>query len=229
MSGSNTPRQRPMSPGRARIPNALTILRLILAAAFFVLLGWRPGGPLVEPAQDRGGILLGAAALFIVAALTDALDGYLARRWNVVSRFGRVMDPFADKVLVLGAFVFLAAPAFQVHLDMDGAVRRLQISGVHAWMVVVILARELLVTSLRGAYEARGVDFSASASGKLKMILQSVTIPLVLVLPALFDATGGWARVTIDMLVWACVIVTAASAVPYVARAIAANANPGAP
>ena len=118
------------------------------------------------------------------------------------------MDPFADKVLVLGAFAFLAAPLFSYVITREGSdLVRYQASGVSAWMVVLILARELLVTSIRAAFESRGVDFSATASGKWKMILQSVVIPLVLVIIA-FDhaAPGSPARWIIDVAIWLTVI-----------------------
>lgn len=162
--------------------------------------------------------LIAACALFVAAAATDALDGHLARKWNVVSVFGRIMDPFADKLLVIGGFMYLAGPAFA---DAAGK----QVSGVLPWMVVVILARELLVTSIRGAYEAKGVSFAATASGKWKMILQSVCIPLVLVIlniPASMIARPS-AEMTIKILVLSTVFITAWSGVPYVARAISSS------
>jgi len=189
---------------RRRIPNALTIARLVLAGVFFIILA-RTG-------HAAGATLLWAAGLYAVAASTDALDGYLARRWNVISRFGRIVDPFADKVLVLGGFIVLSGPAFH-----DG---HLQVSGVTPLMSVVIVARELLVTSLRGLVEAEGADFSAIAAGKWKMIVQSLALPGILVVIAMAgDPTSGIARTTIGVLAWATVLITAASAVPYVLRA----------
>jgi CDP-diacylglycerol--glycerol-3-phosphate 3-phosphatidyltransferase len=166
--------------------------------------------------------LIAAAALFVFAALTDAVDGHLARKWRVVSVFGRIMDPFADKVLVLGAFAYLSAPLFSyAFTPEDSDLVRYQASGVSAWMVVLILARELLVTSIRAAFESRGVDFSATASGKWKMILQSVAVPLVLVILALGPAPpGSLARWAIDLTVWLTVIVTVWSGLPYIQRAL---------
>ncbi len=215
---------------RARIPNLLTLSRVALAAIFFAVLSLRP--------STRGGIdwpqgvdlwLVAAAAIFILAAITDALDGYLARKWNVVSAFGRIMDPFADKVLVLGAFVYLASPAFLVSTsslydptEVFTGVVYYQASGVAVWMAVVIVARELLVTSIRGAFESQGIDFSAGWQGKWKMILQSITIPLILLVlafgrPGLGDVPLRW---VIDVTVWATVIVTVWSGIPYIKRAI---------
>lgn len=169
--------------------------------------------------------LLIAAACFVVAAATDAADGFLARRWKVVSVFGRVMDPFADKLLVLGAFVFLAGSAFSVN---DGRGGQWQVSGLLPWMAVAVFARELLITSLRGVYEARGVSFAATPIGKWKMILQSVYVPLTLVLLATSPvftrnesgvslSGAGW---VIHATAWATVGISVWSGVPYIVRAI---------
>lgn len=190
-----------MTPPSIKIlPNALTSLRLGLAVVFVVLLS---SGSLSAT------VLSAAAALFVVAALTDALDGWLARRLNAITPFGRVMDPFADKVLVLSAFVLLAGPGFH-----DGEV---QLSGVRPWMAVVVLARELLVTSLRGLVESRGGDFSATVSGKLKMIVQSIAVPAIL---ACVSIGEGWSLGAATIIAWIVTIVTIWSGAPYVIRAI---------
>lgn len=175
---------------------------------------------LSHPATAR---LTLATALFVAAALTDALDGALARRWDVITRFGRVIDPLADKLLILGVFTALAGPAFQL-TTAEGV--RFQATGVAPWMVVVILARELLVTSIRGVYEAEGIDFSAGPSGKIKMILQSIAAPLILLLVALAaPLPGTFPRAVILWTCWLTVIATAISAVPYVHRAVLASAE----
>ncbi len=194
---------------RRNIPNLLTLLRLLLAAAFFLTLE-----QFRHPDPQAAVVLSFAAALFIVAAVTDALDGHLARRWHVESTFGRIVDPLADKVLVLGAFVYLAGPRFH-DATLAG-----QISGVYPWMVVIILARELLVTAIRGQMEAQGIKFGAVRAGKLKMILQTIVIPSVLLLAALADLDEpSWATLTRDVLVWATVAVTIVSGIPYIANA----------
>ncbi|HZW08851.1 MAG TPA: CDP-alcohol phosphatidyltransferase family protein [Phycisphaerales bacterium] len=204
MSESPQPRSRPKW-----VPNALVILRLVLAAVFVALLSIRP---LASTAQ-----LVAGAILFLVAALTDMLDGKLARAWDAITRFGRVMDPFADKILVLGAFVCLAGPAFA--LDLDG--RRIQASGVEPWMVVVILGRELLITSLRALVEGEGRDFSAIPAGKLKMILQSAAVPLILLILAWGHyRPGEIGRWIILFTAWATVVVTVLSGIPYLQRAL---------
>lgn len=211
----------------ASIPNVLTVSRLVLAGLFFLSLELAR-----RPIHDELW-LLSAAGLFALGAVTDALDGYLARRWNAISVFGRVMDPVADKVLVVGAFIYLAAPMFLTTVQTKaGVIKPVQATAVDAWMVVVILARELIVTSLRGVLEARNIDFSASLSGKAKMIAQSIAVPTVLVLLCLgtmmTDADPyhlprppmpDWINWCIRAVVWSTVAITVVSVVPYVHRA----------
>lgn len=199
---------------RRQLPNALTILRLVLAAAFFALLNaYRYPNLNVWCAYI-------AIAMFILAAITDVLDGYLARKWNAESVFGRIMDPFCDKVLIIGAFVYLAGPRFVVPEWVQAGDFFNMATGVYPWMVVIILARELLVTSIRGEVEAGGQSFGAKLPGKLKMILQSAVVPIVIFLVVYFrtDQTP-WAKWTCYILVYATVIVTVWSGIPYIAGA----------
>lgn len=195
---------------RLHTPNALVILRLLIATAVFAMLQQH------DPGRPQS--LLIAAALFILAATTDALDGILARRWNAVTRFGRVMDPFADKILVLGALVLMTGPSF-AHPTLHHPT-----AGFQGWMVVIILGRELLVTSLRGLAESAGADASANWAGKAKMILQSVSIPAILITLALTDHPA--AQAAVRAAAWATTIATAASAVPYITRAIRPRREP---
>lgn len=228
------------------LPNALTVLRLVLAGVFFAVLSAHDyvaerDARLAVAGEAWDAVMLAAAGLFAIAAVTDALDGWLARRWRCVSVFGRVMDPFADKILVLGAFVLLASRGFVEDVqvvasatntgDVGEALRaRSTVSFVEGWMVVVIFARELLVTSLRAVVESKGVSFAATTSGKLKMVLQSVCVPVVLVYlaaptTAASDAAQErWhlAGTGVQWLVWFSVAVTAWSAAPYVVRAMRA-------
>jgi CDP-diacylglycerol---glycerol-3-phosphate 3-phosphatidyltransferase len=130
------------------LPNQLTSLRLLLSCVMFGLIHWE--------------YYLASFVLFIIAAGTDWLDGYLARKYNLVTTLGRILDPFADKVIICGTFIFLASiPAMQA---VPWALQ--------PWMVVVIVGRELLVTALRSFLEQRDADFSAQFSGKVKMVLQ---------------------------------------------------------
>lgn len=212
---TTTPGATPNRP--TWLPNALVWLRLLLAGVFVGLLSFEP--------LASSAVLLAAMAIFIVAALTDMLDGKLARAWNCVSRFGRIMDSFADKILVLGAFVILAGPAFFENSHPDAP--PLQASGVYPWMAVLILGRELLITSLRGLVEGEGGDFSAIWVGKWKMVAQSVAIPLILLVLALFQWEPGTpGRWLIDLTAWATVIITVASAIPYITKAMAHKPPP---
>ena len=190
---------------------------MVITIAFLILLQrWEPRSvPLSHPDWT----LIWAGALFVIAAITDAFDGHLARAWNAVTKFGRVMDPFADKMLVLGAFVLLAGPDFQSVNTVDPQAARYHITGIEPWMVVVIISRELLVTSLRGMIEGGGVSFAANAWGKAKMILQSVAIPTIIGMVALFDVRAGTSgRIVIQCAVWLVVVVTAVSSWPYIVR-----------
>jgi CDP-diacylglycerol---glycerol-3-phosphate 3-phosphatidyltransferase len=207
------------------VPNALTGSRLLLAGVFFAMLGYYQNAGTVA---HRGDVIWLNCALivYLVALATDFLDGYLARRWKVEGVFGRVVDPFVDKVLVLGSFIFFAGKNFTVPwIDGEGIGHSVTtITGVVPWMVVVILARELLVTSLRGSMEESGQAFGAQLSGKLKMGFQSATILVILVFVnyrgrldpyALRDAT-----IFRDFCIWATLVITVASGLMYVQKAV---------
>lgn len=142
----------PLGRHALNAPNIITLSRLAFAIVLFVLI-------------DRDGWWLTATALFIVAATTDFLDGYIARKYGLVTVLGRILDPFVDKIIICGAFVFL---------------QKWPASGVTAWITFLILAREMFVTSLRTFLEQRGQDFSAKWSGKLKMVLQCIAVPACL-------------------------------------------------
>jgi CDP-diacylglycerol--glycerol-3-phosphate 3-phosphatidyltransferase len=207
------------------VPNALTALRLILAAVFFGMLSYFQYDVSGKHGDPKW--LNIAFIIYLIALLTDFLDGYLARRWKVEGAFGRVVDPFVDKVLVLGSFIFFAGKNFTIpsHNPLDVPQNVKTITGVAPWMVVVILARELLVTSLRGSSEISGENFGAAFSGKLKMVLQSATILAILVyvnyLPRLL--AGGLETVaaqTRNAFIWATLTVTVISGLLYVRRAV---------
>ena len=193
-----------------QLPNAITLLRLVLAAAFFSLLN-----AFRYPEQ---GVLWAnlAIAVFILAAVSDWLDGWLARRWNAVSPFGRIMDPFCDKVLILGAFIYLAGPRFIVPGWVQNDHFYTVATGVYPWMVVLILARELLVTSIRGVVESSGGSFAAQQLGKIKMVIQSVAVPVILFLTVNFKpdqhALVMWLN---HAVVYIAVLATMLSMLPY--------------
>lgn len=184
------------------VPNQLTGLRLILAVIMFCLIPW-----------GTSTAYLAAAVLFIVAAGTDWLDGYYARKYNLVTTLGRIIDPFADKVIVCGTFIFLVAIPEMTEVWY----------GLQAWMVVVIVGRELLVTALRSFLEERGADFSAKTSGKLKMVLQCVAAALGLLYLASAPHEAGWAAWLwwpLVAAIWAAVVATIGSGLLYVYGAV---------
>lgn len=188
-----------------RLPNLITLARLGLTIILLAILAALEDAHAPSARQT----LQACFWLFIVAALGDALDGYLARRLSAESAFGRLVDPLVDKVLVCGLFALLAGPTF-VQPAASGAL-------VAPWMVVVVFCRELLVTSLRGEAEARSHAFAATAIGKAKMLVQCVALGVVLASlswPELGLAPGASA------CIWTAVVVTLASAAPYVSRAI---------
>jgi CDP-diacylglycerol--glycerol-3-phosphate 3-phosphatidyltransferase len=191
------------------LPNALTEMRLVLAGAFFAALN-----AFRYPSENSlwGNVAIG---LFVLAVVTDAFDGYLARRWHVESVFGRIMDPFCDKVLILGAFIYLTGPRFTIPERITEFHN--MATGVYPWMVMLILARELLVTGIRGVIESMGFSAASKWSGKAKMILQSISIPIVLFLVINFrPSENEWASWTCTALVYVTLIVTVWSGIPYV-------------
>lgn len=189
------------------IPNQITLARLALAIIFFVVLSQY--SQRTSPAWK----LDVAMAVFIVAAGSDFIDGYLARKWKMVTPLGRVLDPMVDKVLICGAFILFLAPGF---VGADGR----NVTEMRGWMVVVIVGRELLVTGLRGFNESQGRAFGASLHGKVKMWIQSFAVPVILFLVAherrLMSApTATNIKLAI---VWVTVLVTALSMLQYLAR-----------
>ncbi len=130
------------------IPNILTLLRIAAIPVIVVLL--------LSPSRDAG---FWAAAVFSAASFTDWLDGYLARRMGIVTVFGKFLDPIADKLIVMAALIMI-----------------IPYDRVPAWMVLVILGREIVITGLRGIASSEGIVISASDLGKFKTIFQIVAI-----------------------------------------------------
>jgi CDP-diacylglycerol--glycerol-3-phosphate 3-phosphatidyltransferase len=197
----------------------------VLAAVFFVMLGYYQNE---NPYNHHGDVLWLNIALviYVIAVATDFLDGYLARRWKVEGAFGRVVDPFVDKVLILGSFIFFAGKNFTIPWSNPGEIPQnvTTITGVSPWMVVVILARELLVTSLRGSMESTGQNFGAQLSGKLKMGFQSAAIFVILIYVNYRGRMTGdvlrGATILRDVAIWGTVIITVISGLLYVQRAV---------
>jgi CDP-diacylglycerol--glycerol-3-phosphate 3-phosphatidyltransferase len=215
----------PLMEMHRHVPNVLTSSRLVLATLFFLLLSfYQYGGPRKE------WLLSTAFVVYVLALVTDYLDGYLARKWNVGSAFGRVVDPFADKVLVLGAFIFFAGKNFIIpdHPASPESYVVKTITGVAPYMVVLMLARELLVTSLRGIIESAGESFGAVWVGKFKLAFQSGTVLAILVYvtarPWLlnhgYETLERVAVVLRDVGIWGTVLITLYSGLEYIQRAI---------
>jgi CDP-diacylglycerol--glycerol-3-phosphate 3-phosphatidyltransferase len=183
-----------ISENNLNLPNVITFARLALS---FVLFGMMSAG--------IGWVW--SAGLFVFAVLTDVLDGWIARKYQLITQLGRIMDPFVDKFITSGVFLFLLPYAE---------------SGVNPWMVVIVIGREMLVTSLRGFLEQRGADFSASGVGKLKMFLQcaAATAALLLMDGSLQAAGGSTVLLMRDVLLWGMTAFTAWSGYVYVLRGI---------
>ena len=208
------------TPLRRALPNAITLARLILAVVFFALLQQIDRA---APAAEIALIGAWAMGLFATAAVSDILDGYLARRWGVVTVFGRIMDPWVDKTLVLGGFVYLASPLF-APMPANAMIG----SGIHAWMVVVILLRELLVTGIRSYIEARGIPFPADWSGKIKMFVQSFCVGCCVYVGTRIEPFT-WQVILRDIFIWATVILTVLSSITYINRALRMAPEPEGP
>ena len=131
------------------LPNQLTIARVCAIPLFIVLL--------------LMGFRVAATIVFLAAALTDMLDGKIARKYNLVTNFGKLMDPLADKLLTMSAFVCLV-----------------ELGDIPGWMVIVILGREFIITGMRQVAAAEGIVIAAGWSGKIKTVCQMVAIPLIM-------------------------------------------------
>ena len=169
------------------VPNTLTVSRLVLAIGVFILIEFQ--------------FFLGAMALFVIAALTDALDGYFARLLKQDTPIGRQLDPLIDKVIVSGCYIYLAT--------IPG-------TGVKPWMVTAIVIRELLIQGLRSLLEGQGQAFGARMAGKLKTVVQCVSISAVLLCLGLEPSPSSalpWIR---DILTWLAVALTVYSGSSYI-------------
>ena len=179
------------------LPNQITISRLIIAIAIFVLLSTVKLIPISFSA-----IMDISLVLFILAAITDFLDGYIARKYDLQTVFGRIADPFADKITISGIFICLI-PLSPI---------------VKPWMVVIIVGREFLISGLRGFLESYGASFGSSMPGKLKMTFQCFTVvALLFYLVHLKDINiAYW---IVSSMVWMTIAITLLSAYNYMVKA----------
>jgi CDP-diacylglycerol--glycerol-3-phosphate 3-phosphatidyltransferase len=179
------------------LPNILTMLRIALIPVLAFLL--------MSPSRSAA---FWAAAVFAVASVTDWLDGYLARRMEIVTTFGKFLDPIADKMIVMAAMVMI-----------------LPYKRVPAWMVLVILGREIIITGLRGLASTEGIVIPASNLGKYKTIFQ-ITAILGLLLHYdyywFFSVRSPWLHVNMHNMgmfyLWIAIILTVWSGVDYLRK-----------
>lgn len=168
------------------LPNKLTTLRVILIPFFVFFLLWQGG-------ENRTFRII-SLVIFIVASLTDLLDGKIARKYNLVTNFGKFMDPLADKLLVCSALICLV-----------------ELSRVPAWMVIVIIAREFIISGFRLVASDNGVVIAASYWGKFKTTFQIIMICLMIAdLEAL--------QLVTVIVTWVAVILTVVSLVDYLVK-----------
>lgn len=168
------------------LPNKLTILRVIMIPFFVVLL-------LLEGGTNQT-YRYAADVVFILASLTDLLDGKIARKYNLVTNFGKFMDPLADKLLVCSALICL-----------------IELGQVPAWMIIVIISREFIISGFRLVASDNGVVIAASYWGKFKTVFQMLAVILLIAnIPAL--------SLVSDLCLWIALILTVISLVDYIAK-----------
>ncbi len=187
------------------LPNKLTVSRFVLTVLFL----WA----LFSNFPYNGTLAL---FFFCLAGVTDFLDGYLARSRNLITNFGKLMDPLADKIMTCSAFVAFVE---STHLNPNAPVK------VAAWMVIVIVARELMITGLRLLAASKNVVLAAERFGKHKTISQIVTIIALLVVDAceewpvaLKNLFAPWVAPFAEGMLWLTVALTLASGVIYLWR-----------
>lgn len=164
------------------LPNKLTVGRII-AVPFFVVLYMM-------------GYNLAAFIIFIAASLTDMLDGKIARKYNLVTNFGKIMDPLADKILVYSAFCLM----------VDNGL-------VPGWMLIVILAREFAISGMRTVAASEGIVIAAGMSGKIKTVLQMIAVPLLLLVDIIPAVT-----MLANIFLWASLVMTVYSGIEYIMK-----------
>ena len=168
------------------LPNKLTVLRVCMIPFFVVML-------LLNGGENQTYRYI-AAAIIIVASLTDMLDGKIARKYNLVTNFGKFMDPLADKLLVCSALICLV-----------------DLKQLPAWMVIVIISREFIISGFRLVASDNGIVIAASYWGKFKTTFQMISVILLIVrIPALTVLT--------QICVWTALVLTVISLVDYIAK-----------
>ena len=176
---------------KINLPNKLAILRMVLVIPFVIFLS------LALEYTDKTGITMTmrvfAAIIFVGAAITDYYDGKIARKYNLITNLGKLLDPLADKILVISALVTLA-----------------KFSQISLWFVIIIIFRELLITGLRSIVAAEGVVIAAESLGKWKTATQMIALTLIILIP--FSSTVN------NILLLIPLILTVVSGVEYVLK-----------
>ncbi|MCI8889147.1 MAG: CDP-diacylglycerol--glycerol-3-phosphate 3-phosphatidyltransferase [Hungatella sp.] len=165
------------------LPNKLTVLRVIMIPFFVAALLWDGG--------ESQTMRYAAALLFIVASLTDLLDGKIARKYNLVTNFGKFMDPLADKLLVCSALICL-----------------IELGQIPAWMVIIIISREFIISGFRLVASDNGVVIAASYWGKFKTTFQMIAVILLIIR---IQALG----IVTTLCLWTALILTVVSLMDY--------------
>ncbi len=167
------------------VPNMLTFMRLGLTVVFLWMIVYSPQ---IEAAQ-RPFFLDVAFVLFVIAGFSDIVDGHIARRFNASTKFGRMIDPLVDKILVCGAFTCFAVMGMPSLFNWGPTT----LAVIHWGVLAILVVREAYVTVLRHIAEAHGVNFGAVAAGKIKMFLQSFAIGTVIIKTAHVQ-TAEWGQ-----------------------------------
>lgn len=176
-----------------QLPNILTLGRLVLSVIFLAMVYFSP-----EYVGRKWLYLDTAFVIFLIAAFTDLADGHIARKFNATSKFGRIVDPLADKVLICGAFVVFAIIGEPKLFSFTKS----QLAAIQWAFAGVIIVREAIVTILRHWSEAKGIKFPATLSGKLKMVCQAFAVGTVMVKMAhVQTAAWGYWFTTITYLI----------------------------
>ncbi len=175
---------------KMNLPNKLTILRILLVPVFVVVLLIHPDQPVFRYT---------ACGIFCIASLTDMLDGYIARKYDLITNFGKFMDPLADKLLVCSALICLV-----------------ELHQLPAWVCIVIISREFIISGFRLVAATDGIVIAASYWGKFKTVFQMLMV-IIMVLNLPF---GLWKR-TSTVFMWVALLLTVVSLIDYIAK----NAN----
>ena len=199
------------------VPNILTFARFVLTVLFLAMLLYLP---IIKTAAVPSYLDM-AFVIFLIAGLTDIIDGKIARKYDAASKFGRIVDPFVDKVLVCGAFICFAVIGQPKFFSWPSS----QLALLQWTVAAVITLRELIMTVVRHIAESRGINFAATPAGKLKMFVQSVAIGVILVKIA-HVPDAAWADIVTLLALAAAIVITVVSAFPAARRAGTARTGP---